>query len=238
MTTIISYEYVVAYPWGCFFSLLFTSHRTLPNEVWDRAFKFSTYPTLLNILSTSKHLHAVVSVHLRLEFRPERYLCGFLEDSNIPLFLTLQAHTGLVAAGSCALHFLLRIPSDQQELTFYVNEKFSGAARSFFFDVGYKIIEEQQYYGGRGKLPGMVGANGIPYETTHHINHVVSFAKKERPGYVIRLVVIRLHSSILATILTFKASKLFIYSHRSTKLTCNSAVHVFHNTFQGSCPVS
>jgi hypothetical protein len=187
-------------------SLTLSSHhsRTLPNELWDRVMKFSPHVAILNMLATCKHLNAIASAHLRLQFRPENYLCGFLGGSEITAMLTLQAHTGLVVAGSCVLTFLLRLPNEKKELSLYVNEKFHSAAISFFLDLGYILIKQRQYHGGRGKLPGVVEADSNPHETTHHISLVVSFA---RGNYIIRLVVVRHHTSIFATIVTFRASK-------------------------------
>jgi hypothetical protein len=185
-------------------SLTLHYSRTLPNELWDRVMKFSPHVAIINVLSTCRHLNAIASAHLRLQFRPENYLCGFLGGSEIAAMLTLQAHTGLVVAGSCVLTFLLRLPNEKKELSLYVNDKFHSAAISFFLDLGYILIEQQQYYGRRGKLPGVVEADSSSHETARQIRLVVSFA---RGNYIIRLVVVRLHASIFQTILSFRASR-------------------------------
>jgi hypothetical protein len=109
---------------------------------------------------------------------------------------------------------------------------------SFFLETGYTIVQDKGYNGWRGIHPGVVGLDGNPQESIHHIIRIVTFSKGD---CIIHLCVVQGRSSILAAILSFRASKLSINTcKKSTKLTVHvTAAYmclITHSTVQALYP--
>jgi hypothetical protein len=181
--------------------------RKFPAETWLSVFSFMPFHTLIMVKRSCRRFHELAEAHAAVECRVETLLGGFLDGVEVSQFLSLQIHTGLVIAGTFVLRFLLRQPNllvdgECEEMCTYVNEKFSDAAIAFFLNANYEIIENLAV-ASRTVLPGMAFLDNSPHEVDNHVSQVVSL---RRNNHIVRLLVVRLHSSIMATILAFRSS--------------------------------
>jgi hypothetical protein len=163
---------------------------------------------MVSLQRTSRFFKADLACFKSSAYSLDKLLLHFLEPQSIHHFLTMQAHSGAVIAGSVVLKFFKRHRLDNNTLTLYVHHSFHTMVASFLSYAGYSEAcptHPSSLTGSRSyPADGAIAADCNNHGGT--IARICKFSKEHR---TIELALIT--GDILSTIFDFQTSRFHIF---------------------------
>jgi hypothetical protein len=141
----------------------------------------------------------------------DHVLLRFFKEAEIPLFLSIQAHTGALIGGAMALKFLMRLHVDNSgPLTIYVDQQFEETIEKFLVIMRYNPVDsEAPLFWSKAGFVGWADGIFSDWDFSHSgfqlLHKMAVFIRKDNPEQRIEVAFIR--KDPMHAILQLRSSK-------------------------------